>query len=625
MVMGRQPSLLKLNLAISLLLKVSIASYACEALAESSHNEGLSKKSLPPSESQILNSTAKDRVSPIILSQVQNPTENPQPRVPDSILPAPLPPKPEQPVPIPQPVPETPLDITPPTPSPIEETPGSPRGISVERFEFEGNTVFSDEQLRKITEKFLNKNLTFSQLLQVETEITKLYTDAGYVNSGAVIATGQELEPKGAIIKVQIVEGGVEAIQITGTRRLNSSYIRRRIKLGVSRPLNRNRLLKALQLLQLNPLVDNLSAELSAGSRPEESVLKVNVVEADSFRTELFVDNGRTPSVGSFRRGISISEGNVSGFGDAFFAAYSNTDGSNTLDLSYTAPVNARNGSIIVQGGFTDAKVIEPPFDDIDLKGDSFYVNVGFRQPIIQTPTRELALGFTLSREQSRTELLGEGYSFLSPGADDNGETRVSALRFYQEYTQRSSQQVLALRSQFNLGVGWFDSSVRTQAPDSRFFSWRGQGQYVRSLAQDTLFVFRTDVQLATRALVPLEQLGLGGLQSVRGYRQDELLVDNGVLASAEVRFPILRVRNLDGLLQVAPFVDFGVGWNSSGRENRNPNTLVGVGVGLRWQMGDRLNARFDYGIPLTDVESRDGDRTLQERGFYFSVNFSPF
>ncbi|GAB1544056.1 hypothetical protein NUACC21_67320 [Scytonema sp. NUACC21] len=625
MIVSRQLGVLKLNLAVSFILEVAISSCAYKVLAESSPNEGLSPENLPPPESQILDFTAKDRVLPIILSQVQNPTEIPRPSVPDSILPAPLPPKPEQPVPVPQPIPETPLETIPTTPPQVEETPGSPRSISVKRFEFEGNTVFSDDRLTKITEKFLNKDLTFSQLLQVETEITKLYTDAGYVNSGAVIAIGQELDPKGAIVKVQIVEGGVETIQVTGTRRLNPGYIRSRIKLGISRPLNRNRLLKALQLLQLNPLIDNLSAELSTGSRPEESVLKVNVVEADSFRTELFVDNGRTPSVGSFRRGISISEGNVFGFGDAFFAAYSNTDGSNTLDLSYTAPVNARNGSIILQGGFTDAKVIEPPFDDIDLKGNSFYINVGFRQPIIQTPTRELALGFTLSREQSSTELLGEGFSFLSPGADDNGETRVSALRFYQEYIQRSSQQVLALRSQFNLGVGWFDSTFRTQAPDSRFFSWRGQGQYVRSLAPDTLFVFRSDIQLATRTLVPLEQLGLGGLQSVRGYRQDELLVDNGILASAEVRIPILRVRNIDGLLQIAPFVDFGVGWNSSGRENRSPNTLVGVGVGLRWQMGDTLSARFDYGVPLTDVESRDRDRTLQEKGFYFSVNFSPF
>jgi hemolysin activation/secretion protein len=49
----------------------------------------------------------------------------------------------------------------------------------------------------------------------------------------------------------------------------------------------------------------------------------------------------------------------------------------------------------------------------------------------------------------------------------------------------------------------------------------------------------------------------------------------------------------------------------------------LGLGLGLQWQMGDKLNARFDYGIPLTDVQ--DSDNTLQEDGVYFSVNYSPF
>ena len=89
------------------------------------------------------------------------------------------------------------------------------------------------------------------------------------------------------------------------------------------------------------------------------------------------------------------------------------------------------------------------------------------------------------------------------------------------EYQQRNSQQALALRSQFNLGLNVFNATVNNEPPDTRFFSWRGQGQYVRVLAPQTLLVLRSDLQLSTRALVPLEQFALGGLNSVRGYRQD--------------------------------------------------------------------------------------------------------
>ncbi len=148
---------------------------------------------------------------------------------------------------------------------------------TVTKFEFEGNTAFSDEQLQAIAAKYINRSLSFAELLQIETEITKLYTEAGYLNSGAFLPAAQSFTPQGAVIKVEIVEGETEGIKVTGTDRLNENYVRSRLKSAASKPLNRFRLLEALQLLQLNPLIQNLSAELSAGSRPEKSVLEIKV------------------------------------------------------------------------------------------------------------------------------------------------------------------------------------------------------------------------------------------------------------------------------------------------------------------------------------------------------------
>ncbi|MBR8836423.1 MAG: ShlB/FhaC/HecB family hemolysin secretion/activation protein [Stigonema ocellatum SAG 48.90 = DSM 106950] len=616
----KQFGCLNLSIAISLIIEVFITFSGCRAAADSLSHESLNAIDSLPSvtfQTHPDNSTA----SSVILSQVPNPNPNPITPLPPPITPIP----PKQPIPAPSPQLEIPLPQTPPKPPASEPLPGIPGNITVKKFEFEGNTAFSNKKLSEVTAQFTNKPITFAELLQVEDVVTKLYTDAGYINSGAVIPADQKFSPEGAIVKVQIVEGGIEQIKVTGTRRLNPGYVRSRIALGVSKPLNRYRLLEALQLLQLNPLIKNVSADLSAGSRPEESLLEVRIQEADSFHTEFFADNGRVPSVGSFRRGLRISQDNLFGIGDSLSARYSNTDGSNALDLNYTVPLNARNGTLSLSGGFANTNVIEPPFDRLNITGDYNYIDMSLRQPVIQSPTEELALGLTFSREESQTTLLGENYP-ISPGSNNNGETRLSVLRFFQDYTQRSPQEVFALRSQFSLGVGWLDATVNSKPPDSRFFSWRGQGQYVKLLAPDTVLELRSDLQVSTRALVPLEQFSLGGLQSVRGYRQDLYLSDNGFFASAEVRFPIARVKEVEGVLQIVPFVDFGVAWNSSGQRNPSPNnrnTLVGLGLGLQWQMNNRFTARFDYGIPLTDIKS--SDRSLQEQGIYFSVNYSPF
>ncbi|MDI9641741.1 ShlB/FhaC/HecB family hemolysin secretion/activation protein [Geitlerinema splendidum] len=303
---------------------------------------------------------------------------------------------------------------------------------------------------------------------------------------------------------------------------------------------------------------------------------------------------------------------------------YANTNGSNTLDFNYTLPVNARNGSVWL--GFSQGwnRVIEEPFSVLDIQSNTRSYEIGYRQPIIQKPTEEIALGLLFSRQFSQTELGIDdiGPFPLSPGADERGRTKISAFRFFQEYVQRSNEQVFALRSQFNLGVGLFDATVNQDAPDSRFFAWRGQAQWVRQFSPDSLFLVRGDLQLSANSLVPLEQFGLGGQLNVRGYRQDALLTDNGVLLSAEYRIPVVRVPRVGGVLQVVPFFDLGKGWNQTG-DNPSPSLLAGTGVGLLWRQGDNLSVRLDWGLPLTSIDSEK--RSLQENGFYFSVRYSPF
>lgn len=173
------------------------------------------------------------------------------------------------------------------------------------------------------------------------------------------------------------------------------------------------------------------------------------------------------------------------------------------------------------------------------------------------------------------------------------------------------------------------NATVNEEAPDSRFFAWRGQGQWVRLLNDDGLLLLvRADAQLTSDALVPLEQFGLGGQDTIRGYRQDALLTDNGALATAEVRVRVIRSDEEQDGFFVVPFFSVGTGWNVESKDP-DPNTLMGAGIGLLWQendllhRGDSLYARLDWGIPLISDDSRD--RTWQESGVYFSLRYSPF
>ena len=504
-----------------------------------------------------------------------------------------------------------------------EEVPGT---ITIEKFNFVGNTVFTQEELEAVTADFINRPISFSELLQARTAVTEFYIDQGYVTSGAYIPPQELDEP---IITIQIIEGELQEINISGTRRLDPDYIRSRIKLGAKKPLNIPRLLEALQLLQFDPLIATISAELTAGTQPGTSILELQIKEARSFNIEGTFDNGRSPSVGTFRRGGAITEANLLGYGDSIDISYFNTDGSDDLGIAYSFPMNPRNGKLNLKYRQTWSGIIEEPFDDLDgdgntpdIKSQYQQYEISFRQPVIQTPNQELALGIGIDHQYSKTEILGQAFP-LSPGAGDDGITRISALRFFQEWTQRNEREVFAARSQFNLGIDAFQATMNNSSPDSSFFSWRGQAQWVRLLDQDFTILARTDLQLSDRPLVPLEQFSLGGMGSVRGYRQDALLSDNGLLASVELRIPLLRARKIGGVLHLIPFFDFGTTWNSGDGTELKDNTLASVGLGLQWQIQDRLTARFDWGIPLIDID--DSNDSLQEQGLLFSLNFKLF
>ena len=535
-----------------------------------------------------------------------------------------VPPLPPQPEPV-EPEVLPPLEeVLPELEAPSETVPdrieNAPQTVFVKKFAIVGSTVFTPEQLARVLKPYTLRRLTFTELLAAQQAIDRLYIENGYITSGTFLPP-QKLED--GIVTIEVIEGTVEAINIAGLDRLNSGYVRSRIERATKAPLNREELLEALQLLQLDPLIGSLNAELTAGSTIGSSILELTLQQADPFDLTLAYDNFRSPSVGTDRRQVSLTYRNLLGFGDRLSLGYLNTDGSNSLnDFNYTVPINASNGTLGFRLGYTDSQIIEEPFDQFDIESENTNYEFTYRQPLLREPTKELAVGLSFSRNDSSTTAAGEPFQ-LSRGAEIDGETHISALRFFQEYTTRNASQVLALRSQFSLGVNLFDATINDdEIPDSNFLAWRGQAQYLRLLSDDFTLLLRSDFQASNRPLVPVEQFSLGGALSVRGYRQDILLGDNGLFSSAEVRATVARIPNWNTSIQLTPFLDFGKVWNSDDL-TFDTNTLVSTGIGLRIQTSDYFTARIDYGIPLVDLDS-EGD-SLQEEGVYFSVEVKPF
>ena len=515
------------------------------------------------------------------------------------------------------------LPSLPPTP-PKSPMKGSRRFV-LQQIKTEGNSIFEDAELATMAEPYLGKEVGIEELARIRQAITLKYVDAGYVNSGAIIPDQRIIE---GVVTYRIVEGKLSEIEISGNDRLQSAYLEGRLRRGGDAPLNIRKLQDNVLILLQNPSIDRLNVELGPGAQPGEGKLRAVVEEGKHFDLDLTLDNSRAPSVGGEQIEVQAQVRNFAGWGEEAIVRVGKSSGFIDFFGSLSAPINAYDTKLYVSAERSSSNVVEQPFSAIDVASETTSFETGLRHPVYRTPTREFSVGLSLARRESETFLLGRRFNF-SPGVDSDGESRVTAARLALDFVDRSQEHVFAARSTISLGLPIFGATDNSGSlPDSEFLSWLGQVQYLRRINEDGAHVIlRAEAQVADDPLLSLEKFAVGGFETVRGYRENQFVRDNGVSASVELRVPIYRLAipwfgdgPEDGRLQLAPFFDVGQSWDNSGGESDH---LLSLGIGLRWLLSRRVTAELYYGEDLREVTDVENDDDLQDHGVHFRLRAS--
>jgi hemolysin activation/secretion protein len=547
------------------------------------------------------------------------------------------------------------LPVLPPVPGTfgVSGALASGRGIFVKGFRFKGNTVFKETTLQKTVERFKNRDVTIVDIEQARQDLTQLYVNAGYINSGAII---EEQNFKGGMVEFTLVEGRLTDIKVSGNWWTRSWWLKHVARRSAGKPLNMTTLKQGLELLRQDPNIQQVNGELMPGGRPGESILDLKVKERQPFRLSMEFNNHRPPSVGSAILEMNFSMLNLTGHGDPLTFLYGpfhsssekpdqwEWDPDGNMAGTYRFPISPWKTTLELHASRNDAAIVEEAFRALNITSRLTQYGATLRQPLYETVSNVFALSVSADRRENSNFLLDRPFS-LSRGAID-GETNVFVLSLAAEYVNRSQEHVLALRSTFNIGLDAWGATQRERAfpgtainpverlPDGEYFAWLGQAQYVRRLFDtDNLAIVRGNVFLSNNPLLPMEQFTIGGSQSVRGYRENELLRDNGVFGSLEFHLPVWRDKEKSPILTVAPFVDIAVGWDNvefvgpspANGINRRQETLASVGLGLIYTPRKNVSVQvyWGYGLNRAFVHS-DGDN-LQDYGIEFSVSVTAF
>ncbi len=494
--------------------------------------------------------------------------------------------------------------------------------MDVARIELNGCSVFSAGQIEEWTAPYSGRKVSVDELQSLRQFLSLQYLQLGYVNSGVIIP---EQSIADGVIVFEAIEGHLDQVALTGNDDIDSRYIEHRLRKGLASPLNVNSLQDALRSLQQNRLIGKVDAQLKPLTGLGEAELGLHVVEAPSRDLAVAVSNHRSTSIGSGVLEVAYTDHNLTGAGDRLDVQLALTEGLEEIALAYALPIPDTDLLITSYLSTSDSEVVEKPFEQLDIESESTSYGVRLSGPIRFAEQFPLSVYVGMNHRESDAFLLGQPFSFSSGAVD--GESSSTTIEFGADFIARSSIQVLAANLSVRQGIDALDASVSDSGdiPDGEFTAIYGQVQYALRMEQiaGSQLIVRGAFQNSLDALLPLEKIAIGGHSTVRGYRENQLVRDNGVILSAEWRVPVFQseqsTHNLQGIL----FADWGEAWDEDVPDQEDEKIAIGsVGAGLLWTPLPDLEFELFWAEALDD-EITDGQMgKWQDDGIHVALRY---
>ncbi len=390
---------------------------------------------------------------------------------------------------------------------------------------------------------------------------------------------------------------------------------------------NQKKLDDFVNLLNLNP--DRyVSAVVTKGAEPDTLAVAYDIYETDPWHYFLQVDNSGTRDRQWTPR-IGIINTNLLGIDDRFIAIYqapweSDIDENYSLYGSYDFPLMGPKLRLNVYGGYSQYD-INPDRGAIDFLGNGSFVGGILRYNAYQMDGWFFDVTGSLSHEQSKItpslfpDFLGSDVrmQLWGVGVDVHRSTDLS----------RTS---IVFNRHNNLD-GSHDSEFNTARTDATrdFTIYTTSAAHSQYLDLSKIHRLNGSFRWITSSerLIPAKMTTFGGMYSVRGYDEYEIVADGGILATAQYEFDLTKYEQSkltgepepgevqDKLKKLAPlaFIDLGrtkIQHPVAGEQRHQ--TLLSVGIGTIFEYGDNFSGGVYYGYPLKETdETRRGKGRL--------------
>ena len=482
-----------------------------------------------------------------------------------------------------------------------------------------GIEILKQEDFRDKLEPYLGKPATMATLNKVSKDVIDYYRREGFPVVNVVVP---RQTVRDGVIQFVVTEAKVGKVIVEGAKWFNPDKFKDEVSLREGDKVDGDQLQEDVRWLNTNPF-RSTDLAFQPGETPGSTDVILEVNDRMPLRFFFTYDNYGIDLTGKNRLSTGFNFGNLFNMDQQVNFQYTTTtqevfNSLNAYSGSWIIPFPWRN-YLTIYGAYAGSQAEIAPNNT--LQGNSWQVSARYNAPLpmIFEYTHEVYGGFDF--KQSSNSLLifntpiqgGGGFGLynvfqLTAGYSGNipdpiGSTSFEVAGFY------SPGGLGTLNDQDTY------SQIRTNAdPDYGYGKLNLKRGFVLPLNFSLTGAFNG--QITTSNLMPTEQYGLGGYNTVRGYDERVANGDNAWVFNAEFRTPpgsiakIFGNQEIDDRIQFLGFWDYGfVGFNNA-QPGQSSTYLMGAGPGLRYNIDRFVSVQFDWGFQLMKTpQGKAGNR----------------
>jgi len=454
--------------------------------------------------------------------------------------------------------------------------------VAIKNITVEGVVHLDEKEIREIVASYENKELSFNDIQELTTKITKLYRAKGYFVARAYTPQ-QNIHSQDNNLKIVVVEGAYGEFELQNNSLVKDSIIQANLdNIKDKNIVSTSTLERAMLIINDTPGAIVSKAEVKPGKEVGESDFIIGVDATKRYSAYILGDNYGSLYTGRHRlmAGGDINSPFKVGDKLSLTALTSESAGLLNARLAYDFPLHPNGTRANISYAKTTYE-LGNKYKDLDAVGSSDSITLEVVYPLIRSRLQNLKLYFNTSYNKMKDEIQASSTNIKkdavvgSVGVDftkdyvvfgKNSQTKADLsytlgnLRFKNhedEKQDKAGANTNGTFSKVNIELGQdFDLNEKVRWENS----------------------LKMQYALGDKNLDGSQDLSIGGIYGVRYYPDGEESAENGYILNTELFYTLPSYKNLTS--KISAFYDIGRVIASKNITGERAKTLQDVGIG---------------------------------------------